>query len=83
MWLIRVQPLLYQVATGLLSPEHIAAPLRHVLRKQANTTVIQALVTGVDAAQKLCFVEGAPSGSPVLRLPRAGHRRAAQLLRPR
>ena len=54
------QPLLYQVATGLLTPEHIAAPLRHVLRKQANTTVIQALVTGVDAAKKLCFVEGAP-----------------------
>jgi NADH:ubiquinone reductase (H+-translocating) len=45
------QPLLYQVATDLLSPEHIAAPLRHVLRKQANTTVLKATVIGVDSAK--------------------------------
>ena len=31
------QPLLYQVATGGLSPANIAAPLRSVLRKQQNT----------------------------------------------
>jgi NADH dehydrogenase FAD-containing subunit len=53
------QPLLYQVATSALSPEHIAAPIRHVLRRQANTTVLQGTVTGVDVAKKVCFVDGA------------------------
>jgi len=52
------QPLLYQVATSVLSPENIAAPIRHVLRKQTNTTVVQATVIGVDTGKKLCFVEG-------------------------
>lgn len=42
------QPLLYQVATGGLSPANIAAPLRWVLRRQKNTTVLQAEVTGFD-----------------------------------
>ena len=54
------QPLLYQVATSVLSPENIAAPIRHVLRKQANTTVLQGTVTGMDVAKKLCFVDGEP-----------------------
>src|SRR5215470_9918 len=58
------QPLLYQVATSVLSPEHIAAPIRHVLHKQANTTVVQGTVTGVDVGQKLCFVDGAPQPLP-------------------
>jgi NADH:ubiquinone reductase (H+-translocating) len=58
------QPLLYQVATSVLSPENIAAPIRHVLRKQANTTVLQGTVTGVDAGKKLCFVDGAPTPLP-------------------
>ena len=47
------QPLLYQVATSILSPEHIGAPIRHVLRGQANTTVIQGTVTG-SMLQKRC-----------------------------
>jgi NADH dehydrogenase len=34
------QPLLYQVATGALAPGEIAAPIRHVLRKQKNTQVL-------------------------------------------
>src|SRR4030095_9993855 len=55
------QTLLYQVAPSVLSPENIAAPIRHVLRKQANTTVVQGTVTGVDAGKKLCFVDGAPT----------------------
>ena len=42
------QPLLYQVATGGLSPANIAAPLRAILRKQQNTRVFLAEVTGVD-----------------------------------
>jgi NADH dehydrogenase FAD-containing subunit len=47
------------VATGILTPEHIAAPLRHVLCKQANTTVLKETVIGVDAEKKLCVVQGA------------------------
>jgi NADH dehydrogenase len=46
------QPLLYQVATGALSPANIAAPLRSVLRKQRNTRVVLGEVTGFDLAAK-------------------------------
>jgi NADH:ubiquinone reductase (H+-translocating) len=42
------QPLLYQVATAALSPADIAAPIRHVLRRQANATVLLGTVTDVD-----------------------------------
>lgn len=42
------QPLLYQVATGSLSPGEIAPPLRWVLRRQANATVQLATVEHVD-----------------------------------
>lgn len=42
------QPLLYQVATGELSPANIAAPLRTLLRRQANTSVLLGEVTRVD-----------------------------------
>src|SRR5262249_22552426 len=58
------QPLLYQVATSVLSPELIAAPIRQVLRRQANTTVVQGTVTGVDVGQKLCFLDGASNPLP-------------------
>src|SRR5258708_24960695 len=58
------QPLLYQVATSVLSPEHIAAPIRHVLRRQANATVLQATVTGVDVGKKVCLVDGVPLPLP-------------------
>src|SRR5215470_16417157 len=42
------QPLLYQVATGGLSPSEIAAPVRSILRNQKNVTVVMGEVTGVD-----------------------------------
>ena len=42
------QPLLYQVATADLSPADIAAPIRSILRKQHNASVILAEVIGVD-----------------------------------
>jgi len=42
------QPLLYQVATGGLSPANIAAPLRAVLKRQRNARVLMAEVTGFD-----------------------------------
>src|SRR5919201_4384486 len=44
------QPLLYQVATGGLSPANIAAPLRGVLRRQRNARVLLGEVTNIDAA---------------------------------
>jgi NADH dehydrogenase len=42
------QPLLYQVATGMLSPADIAWPLRAILRRQANTRVLLDEVVGID-----------------------------------
>lgn len=42
------QPLLYQVATGGLSPANIAAPLRDVLKRQANAQVLLAEATSID-----------------------------------
>lgn len=46
------QPLLYQVATGGLSPANIAAPLRAVLARQKNARVLLAEATGIDAARR-------------------------------
>jgi len=46
------QPLLYQVATGALSPANIAAPLRHVLKNQKNTKVLLAEANHIDAANR-------------------------------
>jgi NADH:ubiquinone reductase (H+-translocating) len=46
------QPLLYQVATGALSPANIAAPLRSILRRQKNTNVVLGEVEGFDLAAK-------------------------------
>jgi len=42
------QPLLYQVATGGLSPANIATPLRNVLKKQRNVRVLLGEATGLD-----------------------------------
>ncbi|GAC1629547.1 MAG: NAD(P)/FAD-dependent oxidoreductase [Ktedonobacteraceae bacterium] len=42
------QPLLYQVATAVLSPADISAPIRNVLHKQKNTEVLMGEVTEVD-----------------------------------
>src|SRR6202008_3324892 len=46
------QPLLYQVATSLLSPADIAAPIRQLEVKQRNLSVLLAEVTGVDVASR-------------------------------
>jgi NADH dehydrogenase len=53
------QPLLYQVATSVLTPSQIATPIRGILRKQKNTVVILGEVTGVDKDQKRVFVSDA------------------------
>jgi NADH dehydrogenase len=44
------QPLLYQVATGALSPANIAAPLRALLHRQANARVLLGEVIDIDVA---------------------------------
>jgi NADH:ubiquinone reductase (H+-translocating) len=46
------QPLLYQVATGVLSPGDIAAPLRSILRRQANATVLLGDVREVNTDER-------------------------------
>jgi NADH dehydrogenase len=46
------QPLLYQVATSVLSPADIAAPIRQLEVKQRNLSVLLAEVTGVDVAAR-------------------------------
>ncbi len=46
------QPLLYQVATGSLSPGDIAAPLRGVLSSQKNATVLLGEATDIDPDSK-------------------------------
>jgi len=46
------QPLLYQVATGQLSPANIASPLRYILKNQANARVQMAEAVDFDLATK-------------------------------
>jgi NADH dehydrogenase len=46
------QPLLYQVATGSLSPANITGPLRQVLKKNKNTTVLLGEAINIDAANR-------------------------------
>lgn len=46
------QPLLYQVATAGLSPAEIAAPIRAIVRRQANASVVLGKVSGVDTAAR-------------------------------
>jgi NADH dehydrogenase len=46
------QPLLYQVATAGLSPAEIAAPIRHILRRQRSTRVLLGEATAIDLARK-------------------------------
>src|ERR1700732_706514 len=46
------QPLMYQIATGSLSPGEIAAPLRGVLSRQKNTQVLLGEVSDIDPAAK-------------------------------
>ena len=53
------QPLLYQVATSVLTPSQIGTPIRGILRKQKNATVILGEVTGVDKDRKCVFVSDA------------------------
>lgn len=51
------QPLLYQVATGTLSPADIASPLRVVLSKHKNTQVLLDKVVDIDPEAKKVYLE--------------------------
>ena len=62
------QPLLYQVATGSLSPGEIAQPLRHVLRRQRNVMVLLGDVRGFDLGRRVIFVADA-ANDPVEEIP--------------
>ena len=54
------QPLLYQVATAILSSAEIAAPIRQLEAKQRNVSVLLAEITGVDIASRT--IEAASPG---------------------
>jgi NADH dehydrogenase len=51
------QPLLYQVATAGLSPADISAPIRSILKGQANTSVVLAEVTGIDLQEQRVIMQ--------------------------
>jgi NADH:ubiquinone reductase (H+-translocating) len=56
-------PLLYQVATGAVSPGDIAQPLRSILRRQRNTTVLLGEVVGLDPYRReVLLADGGPLG---------------------
>jgi NADH:ubiquinone reductase (H+-translocating) len=50
------QPLLYQVAVGVLSPADIAQPIRTVLRHKKNTEVLMDEVVGIDTAKQFVLL---------------------------
>lgn len=68
------QPLLYQVATGGLSPANICAPLRGALRKQKNARVLLAEAKDVDVAGRHVLLEdGEVSYDTLIVATGAGH----------
>ena len=52
------QPLLYQVATGGLSPGDITSPIRRILRKSRNTQVLLGEVTAIDPTERVVTFDG-------------------------
>src|SRR5215467_101472 len=60
------QPLLYQVATAILSPAEIAAPIRQLEAKQRNVSVLLAEVTSVDIASRT--IEASSPGAGVRKI---------------
>jgi NADH dehydrogenase len=49
------RPMLYQVATGLLSSDEVAAPIRSILQRQKNVTVLMEEVVGIDPRARFVF----------------------------
>jgi NADH:ubiquinone reductase (H+-translocating) len=68
------QPLLYQVATGGLSPANLASPLRAILKRQRNSQVLLAEVTDIDVThQRVIFSGGFLSYDTLVVAAGAGH----------
>jgi NADH dehydrogenase len=63
------QPLLYQVATGSLSPAEIASPLRVIFKRQKNVRVLLADVTGFDLERRQVQLEKLPNGEEHIAIP--------------
>jgi NADH dehydrogenase len=58
------QPLLYQVATATLAPTDITAPIRWLLRRQSNTSVLLAEAQRVDPERQVVIVDAEPTEIP-------------------
>ena len=58
------QPLLYQVATATLAPTDITAPIRWLLHKQSNTTVLLAQAQRVDPERRVVEIDAEPYEIP-------------------
>jgi NADH dehydrogenase len=56
------QPLLYQAATGALSADEIAAPLRAIVKRQANVRVMMGEARSFDLEHGRVVVDGLPNG---------------------
>ena len=63
------QPLLYQVATGALSPGEIASPLRGILKRQRNATVLLGEVEGFDLGARKVLLGRQANGESSGELP--------------
>src|SRR5450755_4282566 len=59
------QPLLYQMATGILAEGDIAPPIRDVLRDQRNATVVLGEVVGIDLEARRLTVENVRGRSEI------------------
>jgi NADH dehydrogenase len=62
------QPLVYQVATGALSPAEIAVPLRSIFRRQRNVHVVLGEVAGFDLERREVLVDCLPNDGAETRL---------------
>jgi NADH:ubiquinone reductase (H+-translocating) len=51
------RPMLYQVATGLLSADQISGPLRSIVSRQRNVEVLQDEVTAIDSTRRLVYLK--------------------------
>ncbi len=68
------QPLLYQVATGALSPANIASPLRSIFKRQKNVNVLLIDVDGFDVSNnKIVYAEGTLSYDSLIVAAGVGH----------
>jgi NADH dehydrogenase len=63
------QPLVYQVATGSLSAEEVASPLRSIFKRNKNVHVVLGEVTGLDLAGRKVIIGAMPAGGEPRAIP--------------